>query len=223
MARWVDIVIAHRKRIIAAWIVLFLARRLRRREPRRPALATASACPARTPSAGSTCSRTAWTSAPTARSRWSRRASSAAAERAGGRGAPRARRAAAVEGGKRRAAAAAPSPTVVYVADLDAAREPGRVEADARRCAGRSADPGRRRPTCPAIPAINHDTQTIFNEDLGARRVDRDPDRAARDGVHVRHARRRSRAARLRARSRIPTTLGLRVDLRPLRWTWRST
>ena len=66
--------------------------------------------------------------------------------------------------------------------DRHAAREPGRVEGDAGAARARSATRRASRRTCPAIPAINHDTQKIFNEDLGARRVDRDPDRAARDG-----------------------------------------
>ena len=57
-------------------------------------------------------------------------------------------------------------------------------------------------PTLPGIatyltgfPAINHDTQRIYSEDLTQGGDDRDPDRADRDGLHVRDAGRDRRAA----------------------------
>ena len=77
-------------------------------------------------------------------------------------------------------------------------------------------------PTLPGVttylsgfPAINHDTQKIYNEDLDQGRDDRDPDRADRDGLHVRHARRDRGPLRLR-RGDDPLDPGRGLGRRPL-------
>ena len=46
------------------------------------------------------------------------------------------------------------------------------------------------------FPALNHDTQPIYNKDLQRGETDRRADRAAGHGVHVRDARRHGRADR---------------------------
>ena len=177
MIRWTGFVIAHRKRIVAAWLVLFvlggfaaanlgglLSNRFSvpgseserglnlirdRMDDRSDGSFTLVATGVDTP------------------------AERAAVVAAAARAAP-----AAVTGGKAGPLAAG-RPRGRLRPDLHAAREPGRGEGRRRRARARSA-------TVPGIatylsgyPAINHDTQKIFNKDLGRGESIARPDRAA--------------------------------------------
>ena len=222
MISWTGFVIAHRKRILAVWVVLFVlggygAANLG------GLLTNRFSVPGSESERGldllkrtSTSARDgAFTlvvherrhAAATGCRRWQR---------------PRSARPAPCRGGK--AGPVLPAGTGRRLrADLDAAREPGRVEAHARRCARAIGQVPGVTDVPDRLPGHQPRHAAALQRGPRARRVDRGPDRAARAGVHVRHARRRSPC---RSRSRlitIPTTLGLRLDRRPHRWTWRST
>ena len=102
----------------------------------------------------------------------------------GGRAPQRAARA--IEGGRAGAIQRA-SPTVAYVQistpleNEDAAKQTPKL----REAIG--TVPGAKT-YLTGYPALNHDTQPIYNDDLSTRRVDRGARRDPRDGLHVRHA-----------------------------------
>ena len=105
--------------------------------------------------------------------------------------------------------------------DQHAAAEPGRRQEDAGH-PRRHADAARRHHLPVGLPG----DQPRHPEDLQRRpdqgRVDRDPDRADRDGLHVRDAGRDRRPASPSPRSRSPRPWA-RSGSSPTSWTWRST
>ena len=165
MTRWVDTVIAHRKRILAAWVVLFLlggaaAANLGGLLSNRfsvPGAESERGLDADPGPHGRPLRRRVHARRPRRRlGRRARRASSAVAQQ-GRRGRRRRQgRAAARRRQGRR-----------LRADLDAARERRRAQGHARPAQARSGDPAGVQTYLSGYPAINHDTQKIFNKDLG--------------------------------------------------------
>ena len=214
VARWTDFV-GHRKRILAVWLVLFVLGGFGAANLGGLLSNRFSVPGVGVRARARRCSRTAWASAPTARSRSSRAASDAPAERAAVAAAARAR-----GRGASRAArpgrCCRPRRDVVYVADRDAAREPGRVEGDAGAARARSATvPGvadlpvrlSRRST--TTPRRSSTRTSARGESIAV------PIALLVHGVHVRHARRDRRARSLFALDDDPDDARARLDLRP--------
>ena len=92
--------------------------------------------------------------------------------------------------------------------DHHPARRGEREEATPSRCADAIGSVPGMRTYLTGFPALSHDESPALQQGPEPRRVDRPPDRAARAALHVRHARRRDRAV-LFAFATVPTTLGL--------------
>ena len=106
--------------------------------------------------------------------------------------------------------------------DHDPAAGGGRQKPHRRACAGRSARSPARARYLTGFPALSHDLQPIYSNDLGKGEAIAVPIALARAAVHVRHARRRGRAVRLRVRD-APDDARARVGRSRTSATWPNT